>query len=135
MVSAELVNVSSSREDAPQFRPKLKYEYSVHGKTFRSTVLGISDSAFDFRSENEAEEFAATVSPGRYVDVLVNPAVPHDVFLSPGESGMRRNHYATAIAPNREGRFGGMLECRFGWVFFYDSKRHRQTGDFRDHSW
>ena len=24
------------------------------------------------------------------------------------------------------------LECRFGWVFFYDSKRHTQTGDFRD---
>jgi hypothetical protein len=98
MVSAELVNVSSSKEDAPQFRPRLNYEYSVHGKIFRSTMLGISDAAFDFHSEKEAREFMATVSPGCCADVLVNPEVPHDVFLSPGASGMRRNRYATAIA-------------------------------------
>jgi len=24
------------------------------------------------------------------------------------------------------------LERAFGWVFFYDSKRHVETGDFRD---
>lgn len=98
IVSAELVNVSSGREDAPQFRPQLKYEYSAEGKMFRSAVLGISDSAFDFHSENEAQEFMAKVNPGHYADVLVNPAVPHDVFLAPGASRMRRNHYATAIA-------------------------------------
>jgi hypothetical protein len=24
------------------------------------------------------------------------------------------------------------IERAFGWVFFYDSKRHVETGDFRD---
>jgi hypothetical protein len=24
------------------------------------------------------------------------------------------------------------IEHNFGWVFFYDSKRHLETGDFRD---
>jgi hypothetical protein len=24
------------------------------------------------------------------------------------------------------------MEKAFGWVFFYDSKRHAETGDFRD---
>jgi hypothetical protein len=24
------------------------------------------------------------------------------------------------------------IEKAFGWVFFYDSKRHAETGDFRD---
>ena len=24
------------------------------------------------------------------------------------------------------------MERNFGWVFFYDSKRHLETGDFRD---
>ncbi len=98
IVSAELASLSRSTEDAPQFRPRLKYEYAFRGKTFGSTVLGISDSAFDFHSEREAREFMATVNKGLSVDVLVNPAVPSEVFLAPGASRMRRSHYATAIA-------------------------------------
>jgi Protein of unknown function (DUF3592) len=98
ILSAELVNVSSSGEDALQLRPELEYEYSVEGKIFRSAVLGISESAFDFHSEKDAKEFMAGVVPGHDVDVIVNPTAPHDVFLIPGASRMRRNHYATAIA-------------------------------------
>ncbi len=112
IVSAELLDLSL-REGEPQFRPKLKYEYSVQGKSFSSTVLGISESAFDFHSEDEAKEFMARVSPGSHVDVLVNPTVPRDAFLAPGASGMRRNHYTTTIA---SGLFVLLASAGVGWL-------------------
>jgi len=96
--SAEFTNISRGGDDPPQFRPRLKYEYSVQGKVFQSAALGISVAAFDFHSEKELKDFMAKAAPGCQVDVLVNPVAPHDAFLAPGASGMRRNHYAAVAA-------------------------------------
>ncbi|OOG47533.1 hypothetical protein B0B52_00835 [Polaromonas sp. A23] len=98
VVRSILENLTSSNEDAPHLRPRLMYEYAFQGKTFSSSVLGVSDSAFDFHSEREAGTFMGSVSRGASVDILVDLAAPSAAFIAPGASRMRLNHYATAVA-------------------------------------
>src|SRR6267154_2322153 len=63
-------------EGGPSHRPKLAYSYTISGKTYHSSRLGITVDAFDIFSSESAQTFLARFPPGSRVEVHVSPDNP-----------------------------------------------------------
>jgi len=68
-------------EGGPTHRPKLTYSYVLNGRTYRSSRLGITSSAFDFFSPESARAFLARFPSGSRVDISVSPDAAHTQSL------------------------------------------------------
>ncbi len=92
-------------EGGPTHRPKLTYSYVLNGRTYRSSHLGITSSAFDFFSPEPARAFLARFPPGSRVDISVSPDDPSFSVIAEGASPRTRNHFLTLVVS------GGILAC------------------------
>ncbi|HTS93770.1 MAG TPA: DUF3592 domain-containing protein [Stellaceae bacterium] len=81
--SAAIAPVSA--EQRHRYVPKLTYEYTVAGKTFRGDRLGVSGYS-DF-SESYARDYIAKRAVGSEIEVNYDPADPARSVLEPGAGG------------------------------------------------
>jgi hypothetical protein len=65
-------------EGGPSHRPKLAYSYTINGKTYRSSRLGITVDAFDiFSRESQHRHFSFAFLPARAWRFAYHPMILH----------------------------------------------------------
>jgi hypothetical protein len=113
VVSRAVDELHHEREQGgPTHRPTLVYTYTVDGRSYRSSRMGITHNAYDFFSEQAAHAFLARYPPGSKVEIRVSPADPSYSVFDEGASPRKRSHYL-AIAVS-----GGLLaSCVVGLAF------------------
>jgi hypothetical protein len=84
-------------DGGPTHRPTLAYSYTIDGKTYRSSRLGITPDAFDFFSQELAHSFVARYPPGSQVEIRVSPTDPLFSVVDEGASSRKRNHFLTLV--------------------------------------
>lgn len=92
-------------QGGPTHRPTLVYSYTIDGRSYRSSRMGVTSNAFDFFSEQAAQAFLARYPPGSKVEIRVSPADPAYSVFDDGASARKRNHYLTMAIS------GGLLAC------------------------
>jgi hypothetical protein len=92
-------------DGGPTHRPKLTYSYTIEGKTYRSSRLGIAPDAFDIFSQDLAHAFVARYPPGSRVEIRVSPTDPLFSVVDEGASSRKRNHFLTLVVS------GSLLIC------------------------
>ncbi|SRR5258708_3651540 len=83
--------------DGPTHRPKLTYSYTIDGKTYRSSRLGITADAFDIFSRESAQAFLARFPPGSRVEVRVSPDDPSFAVIEEGAPQRKRSHFTALV--------------------------------------
>jgi hypothetical protein len=73
-----------SEQGYPQYRPRVRYEFSVRGRTFDGGETAIGSSVASFRDEEAAREETARFPAGSEVTVFYDPADPRRSVLRPG---------------------------------------------------
>jgi len=84
-------------EGGPSHRPKLAYSYTINGKTYRSSRLGITVDAFDIFSSESAQTFLARFPPGSRVEVRVSPDDPSFSVIEEGAPERKRSHFVALV--------------------------------------
>ena len=92
-------------EGGPTHRPKLTYSYTINGKTYRSSRLGITLDAFDIFSGESAQAFLARFPPGSRVEVHVSPDNPTFAVIDEGAPQRKHSHFVTLVVS------GGLIVC------------------------
>jgi len=92
-------------EGGPTRRPKLTYSYTIDGKTYRSSRLGITADAFDIFSRESAQAFLARFPPGSRVEVRVSPDDPSFSVIEEGAPQRKRSHFIALVVS------GGLILC------------------------
>jgi len=86
-------------------RPKLTYSYTINGKTYRSSRLGITLDAFDIFSGESAQAFLARFPPGSRVEVHVSPDNPSFAVIADGAPQRKHSHFVALVVS------GGLIVC------------------------
>lgn len=73
---------AASRPPQLLHRPEVTYTYTVHGKSYTGTTLGVDQ--VEVSSERQAREHAARYVPGAPVTVYYDPENPSRALLEPG---------------------------------------------------
>ena len=84
-------------EGGPTHRPKLAYSYTIDGKIYRSSRLGITVDAFDIFSSESAQAFLARFPPGSRVEVRVSPDDPSFSVIEEGAPQRKRSHFIALV--------------------------------------
>ncbi len=84
-------------EGGPTHRPKVAYSYTVSGKSYRSSRLGITPDAFDIFAPELAQAFVARYPPGSRIEIRVSPMDPLYSVVDDGASSRKRNHFLTLV--------------------------------------
>ena len=84
-------------EGGPTHRPKLTYCYTINGKTYRSSRLGITVDAFDIFSRESAQAFLARFPPGSRVEVHVSPDNPSFAVIDEGAPQRKHSHFVALV--------------------------------------
>lgn len=92
-------------ESGPSHRPKLAYCYTVNGKIYSSSRLGITVDAFDMFSPESAQAFLARFPPGSSVEVRVSPDDPSFSVIDEGAPQRKRSHFVALVVS------GGLIVC------------------------
>ena len=92
-------------EGGPTHRPKLTYCYTINGKTYRSSRLGITTDAFDIFSSESAQTSLARFPPGSRVEVRVSPDDPSFSVIEEGAPERKRSHFVAFVVS------GGLVVC------------------------
>ena len=92
-------------EGGPSHRPKLAYSYTIDGKTYRLSRLGITVDAFDIFSSESAQAFLARFPPGSRVEVRVSPDDPSFSVIEEGAPQRKRSHFIALVVS------GGLIVC------------------------
>src|SRR5260221_2366782 len=92
-------------EGGSSHRPKLTYSYTVNGKTYRSSRLGITVDAFDIFSSESAQAFLARFPRGSRVEVRVSPDDPSFSVIEEGAPQRKRSHFIALVVS------GGLIVC------------------------
>jgi hypothetical protein len=93
-------------EGGPDSRPMLSYQYTVSGKTYRSSRLGITPDAFDFFSRESENAFVARYPQGSRLEVRVCPTDPSLSVIDEAASPRKRNHFLTLVVSG-----GVLISC------------------------
>jgi len=92
-------------EGGPSHRPKLAYSYTINGKTYRSSRLGVTVDAFDIFSSESAQTFLARFPPGSHAEVRVSPDDPSFSVIEEGAPERKRSHFVALVVS------GGLVVC------------------------
>jgi hypothetical protein len=84
-------------EGGPTHRPRLAYQYTIDGKSYYSSRLGITPDAFDIFSSDSALAFTARYPPGSRVEIRVCPSNPAVSVVEEAASARKRNHFVTLV--------------------------------------
>lgn len=75
---------TAARPPQTLYRPEVTYTYTVGGRTFTGSALGVDE--VEISSEDKARAHAARYAPGASVTVHYDPQAPDRAVLEPGVS-------------------------------------------------
>jgi hypothetical protein len=104
-VIAQGLDEFPDEEGGPSHRPKLAYSYTINGKTYCSSRLGITVDAFDIFSSESAQTFLARFPLGSRVEVRVSPDDPSFSVIEEGAPERKRSHFVALVVS------GGLVVC------------------------
>ena len=99
-------------EGGPTHRPKLAYRYTIDGKTYQSSRLGITPDAFDIFSPELGQAFVARYPAGSRFEVRISPSDQSFSVIDEGATPRKRNHFLTLVVS------GSLLMCAVAAVLY-----------------